>query len=371
MNEEIISPVVITALGALLGAIFGYVGSRTNFCTLGAISDVVNMGSWARMRMWLLAIATAILGVWALETAGLLDTRLSLYGAKRLPWASHIVGGLMFGIGMTLASGCTSKALIRLGGGNLKSLVVFVVLGVSAYMTLKGLFGVWRVASVDRLAIDLGVSQDLPSLLAAATGIAQASADRWVAPVIGLTLAAVSLASRELWQVERSAILGGILIGGVVVAAWYVTGHVAFVEEHPDTLEKAFIATQGNRPESLSLVAPYAYTIELLMFWSDKSRHLTFGIATALGMVGGSLLYALTHGGWREEIFPDAADFKRHLAGAVLMGVGGITALGCTIGQGLSGLSTLSLGAIITTASIVAGCALTLKIDYWRMMRAA
>jgi uncharacterized membrane protein YedE/YeeE len=282
-----------------------------------------------------------------------------------------MVGGLMFGIGMTLASGCTSKALIRLGGGNLKSLVVFFVLGVSAYMTLKGLFAVWRVASIDRFTLDLGTSQDLPSLLAAATGIAQASADRWVAPILGLLLLVGALSSRELWQAERASIVGGLVVGGVVVAAWYVTGHLAYVEEHPETLEKAFIGTQGNRPESLSLVAPYAYTLELLMFWSDKSKHVTFGISTALGMVGGSLLYALTHGGWREEVFPDATDFKRHLLGAVLMGVGGITALGCTIGQGLSGLSTLSLGAIITTAAIITGCAITLKIDYWRMMREA
>jgi uncharacterized membrane protein YedE/YeeE len=371
MDQEIISPAVITALGALLGAVFGYVGSRTNFCTLGAISDIINMGSWARMRMWVLAIATAILGVWMLETAGLIDTSQSLYGARRLPWASHLIGGLMFGVGMTLASGCTSKALIRLGGGNLKSLLVFFVLGISAYMTLKGLFAVWRVASIDRLSIDLGTSQDLPSLLAAATGIAQASADRWVAPMLGLALLMSALASRDLWRTERDAIVGGLVVGGVVVAAWYVTGHLAYIEEHPDTLEKAFIGTQSNRPESLSLVAPYAYTLELLMFWSDKSKHVTFGIATALGMVGGSLLYALTHGGWREEVFPDATDFKRHLLGAALMGAGGITALGCTIGQGLSGLSTLSLGAIITTAAIIAGCALTLKVDYWRMMREA
>src|SRR5690606_29064790 len=140
---------------------------------------------------------------------------------------------------------------------------------------------------------------------------------------------------------------------------------------HPDTLQEAFIATNSNRAESLSLVAPYAYTLELLMFWSDTSKHVTFGIATALGIVAGSLAWALISRTYREESFPNAADLKRHIVGAILMGFGGITAFGCTIGQGLSGVSTLALGSIITFLSLVAGAALMMKIDYWRLMREA
>ena len=369
MQDQIISPAVITGLGFALGIAFGAVGARTNFCTLGAVSDILNIGSWTRMRMWLLAIAVAILGVWALESIGMLSTSRSLYSGNRLPWLSHIVGGLMFGVGMTLASGCTSKTLIRLGGGNLKSIVVFLTVGISAYMAMKGLFGVWRVATLDRAVIDLGTSQELPALVAAWTGIESASLDRWLPPALGAALAAFALSSRDMWRDEPGAMVGGVLVGLIVVGGWYITGHIGFVEEHPETLEAAYIGTQGNRPESLSLVAPFAYTLELLMFWSDKSRQLTFGIATALGMVAGSLVWSVATRNWREEVFPDSTDFKRHLLGGLLMGAGGVTALGCTIGQGLSGISTLSLGSMITVVSIIAGCALTMKWDYWRMMR--
>ncbi|ODS99498.1 MAG: transporter [Lautropia sp. SCN 69-89] len=369
MDTALPSTTLIAWLGFGLGAVFGFVGNKTNFCTMGAISDVVNMGNWTRMRMWLLAIAVAILGVWAMQRAGLVDTRKSIYTGANLMWLSNIVGGLLFGIGMTLASGCTSKALIRLGGGNLKSLVVFVVLGISAYVTLKGVFGVWRVNTLDLVSTKLATTQDLPALLAGTFGIDRSGIEGWLPPAIGALLLAFVLANREARGADP--LLGGIVIGLTVVGGWYATGHLGFVAEHPDTLQEAFIGTNSNRAESLSLVAPYAYTLELLMFWSDASKHVSFGIATALGIVAGSLAWALASRTWREESFPDATDLKRHIVGAILMGFGGITALGCTIGQGLSGLSTLALGSIITFLSICAGAALTMKVDYWRLMREA
>ena len=290
MQEALPSAALIVWLGFGLGAIFGFVGNMTNFCTMGAVSDIVNMGDWTRMRMWLLAIAVAVLGVWAMQVGGIVDVRKSIYTLPNLVWASNIVGGLLFGIGMTLASGCTSKTLIRIGGGNLKSLVVFVVLGVSAYVTLKGVFGVFRVGTLDRLSLKVGKSQDLPSLVSGWTGLSQPTLELWLPLAIGIALLAFVLSSRHVWR--RDALLGGVVVGLLVVGGWYVTGHLAYVQEHPNTLEEAFIATTANRPESLSLVAPFAYTLELLMFWSDTSRHVTFGIATALGIVVGSLAYA-------------------------------------------------------------------------------
>ncbi len=367
METALPSATLIAWLGFGLGAVFGFVGNKTHFCTMGAVSDIVNMRDWTRMRMWLLAIAVAITGVWAMQRLGLVDTRKSIYAGPNLMWLSNIVGGLLFGVGMTLASGCTSKTLIRIGSGNLKSLVVFVVLAISAYVTLRGLFGVWRVATLDTVSVRLAATQDLPALLAAGFGWQRAGLEAWLPPVIAALLFAFVLSSRAARAADP--LLGGIAIGLTIVGGWYVTGSLGYVAEHPETLQEAFVATNGNRPESLSLVGPYAYTLELLMFWSDASKHVTFGIATALGIVAGSLAWALISRSWREESFPDATDLKRHLAGAALMGFGGITALGCTIGQGLSGVSTLAIGSIITFFSLCAGAALMMKIDYWRVMR--
>jgi uncharacterized membrane protein YedE/YeeE len=355
--------------GFAIAFIVGLVANRTNFCTMGAISDVVNMGHWGRARMWMLAIAVAILGASALHLAGQVDLAKSIYVRPSLSWLSYIVGGLLFGIGMTLASGCGNKTLVRIGGGNLKSIVVLLFLAVSAYMTLKGLFGVWRVAWLDPVAVDLGArgiaGQDLASLLAGLFGVEKRAALLAVALVAATVLLAFVFASRD-FRGSRESIAGGIVIGLAVVAGWYVTGHVGYAE-NPETLEVVHFGTNSRTLESFSFVAPSAYLLELLMLWSDKSLAVTFGVAATLGVVAGSLAYALASRSFRWEGFSSAEDTAYHMIGGILMGVGGVTALGCTIGQGITGLSTLAVGSILATASIVAGCWATLKYQYWRL----
>jgi uncharacterized membrane protein YedE/YeeE len=348
--------------------VFGWVGNRTNFCTMGAVSDVVNIGAWRRARMWIFAAGVAIIATGALQLAGQIDVGKSIYTGSRLLWLSHLAGGLMFGVGMTLAGGCGSKNLIRLGGGNLRGLVVFAFMAIAAYMTLKGLFAVWRAAVLDPVAVTLPAAQDLPSLLSRVTGIERRTALLALVAVAGGGLVVFALAGRDFRQ--RDPLLGGLAIGLLVALGWYVTGHVGYVADHPETLQEAFIGTNSGRAESLSFVAPYAYTMELLTYWSDASRIVTFGIALSLGVIGGSAAYALASGRFRLEAFHDVGDLRRHLIGAVLMGAGGITALGCTIGQGISGVSTLSIGSILTTIAIVAGGAATMKYQYWREMSA-
>jgi len=147
-------PALVACSAFALAVVFGAVADRVNFCTMGAVTDVVTMEDWRRMRMWLLAIAVAIAGAIALEAAGLVDLGNTIYANPSIAWASHLIDGFLFGFGMTLASGCGSKTLIRLGAGNLKSLVVLIVLGISAYMTLKGLFAVWRVRTLDVFRFD-------------------------------------------------------------------------------------------------------------------------------------------------------------------------------------------------------------------------
>jgi len=366
VNPASLVPVVAWAAFAL-AFVFGFVGNKTNFCTMGAVSDVVNMGDWNRMRMWLLAIAVAILGSNALELAGLIKLSNSIYPGPNFTWLSYLVGGALFGIGMTLGSGCGSKTLIRVGGGNLKSVVVLVFMAIAAYMTLRGLFGALRVAVLDPVAVQLGGGQDLPSLLARWLGAERRVMEIPAALVVGAALAVFALARREFWQ--RDYLLGGIVVGLVIVGGWYVSGRLGHVAEDPNTLQEAFVATNTGRMESLSFVAPQAFLLEYLMLWTDKSKIVTFGIASALGVIAGSAAYALASKTFRLESFRDAPDMLRHMVGGILMGFGGVVALGCTIGQGITGFSTLAVGSILTFLAIVAGAAATMKFEYWRMMR--
>ena len=350
-----------------LSVLFGAIAQRTHFCTMGAVADIVNIGDWARMRMWVLAIGVAILGFNAMVALGLIDASKSLYAGPKVIWLSALVGGAMFGFGMVLASGCGSKTLVRIGGGNLKSLIVFVVLGVAAFATLKGITAVARVATVDAVALTLAGGQDLPSLLAPATGFSKASLALLLGIVIGGALLVWSLARAE----GRSAdnLLGGLGIGAVVAGVWWVSGVLGHVAEDPNTLQEGFVATNSQRMESLSFVAPIAYALDWLMFFSDTSKRLTIGIVAALGVVVGSAAYAVVTRSFRWEGFRNAEDTANHLVGAALMGVGGVCALGCTIGQGMSGVSTLSLTSFVAIASIIGGAVAALRWQAWRIER--
>lgn len=349
-----------------LAFVFGALAQGSHFCTMGAIADIVNMGDWARMRMWVLAIAVAMLGFNTMVFLGWIDAGKTLYAAPRLLWLSNLVGGLMFGFGMVLASGCGSKTLVRIGAGNLKSLVVFVVMAVAAFATLKGITAVLRVATVDSVAITLANGQDLPSLLAPSLGLAK--------PQLALLLGALIGGALLLWAVLRAegrradVLLGGVGSGAVIVGIWWVSGVLGHVAEDPNTLEEVFVrSTNPQRMEALSFVSPMAFSLDWLMFFSDKSKLLTIAIVATLGVVLGSAVYALATRSFRWEAFRGVEDTSNHIVGALLMGVGGVVALGCTIGQGLSGVSTLSLGSFIALAAIIAGAVLALRYQMWRL----
>ena len=362
--------ILVTGLAFALAFVFGAVANRVSFCTMGAVTDVVNFGDWRRMRMWLLAIAVAIAGSAALQAAGLIDLTRTIYTNPQVPWLSHVVGGAMFGFGMTLGSGCGSKTLIRAGAGNLKSVVVMVFLAIAAYMTLKGAFAPLRASGLDPVRLDLSAwgakTSDLPALAIAAG--ASATIRAWLPIVVALAIAWFVFRDRE-FRTTAELIVGGLVVGAVIVGGWYVSGHLGYLAEDPQTLEERFVATNSGRMESFSFVAPVAYLLELLVLWTDQSRVLTFGVAGVLGMVAGSWAMALYTRTFRWEGFASVEDTANHIAGAVLMGFGGVTALGCTIGQGLTGISTLAVGSILTFASIVGGCVLAVRYQEWRIDR--
>lgn len=348
--DELPIATVVGGAAFLAGTVFGATAQRTNFCTMGALSDIVFMGDWKRFRSWMLAVAIGILATQAMQSAGMINIDKSIYLTKNLGWAGAVLGGLMFGFGMTMGGGCGNKTLVRIGGGNLKSVVVALVMGVFAYMTLRGLIGVARVGVLEPTNIDLGKSglttQGLDELLAAGLGMARTTA-RWiVALVIASGLLAFCFKDAEFRGSPRD-IVAGIIIGLLIASGWYITGVIGNDEFEPVALS------------SFTFVAPTAESIQYLMTFTGAT--INFGIAAVGGVIFGSFIMSIATKSFHVEAFSDAPDMLRHLAGAALMGVGGVLALGCTIGQGLTGMSTLAIGSVIALVSIITGGVIGLK----------
>jgi len=374
-----------TAFGIAL--IMGAVVNKTNFCTMGAVSDLVNIGDSGRFRAWLLAIAVAILGVTALEALGMVNLSATYpsYRAGQLLWAEHLLGGLLFGIGMTLASGCGNKCLVRIGGGNLKSIMVMIVIGLIAYFMLnpfpgsdKTLFSLLFYDWIRPLSVNLGASQDLGYLLG---GESVDTARMIAGGAIGVLLLGFIFKSAD-FRSSRDNILGGAVVGVAILAAWYVTSNVSINADDEilslgDYYEEWDMLAESDEgkpvqgrplsPQSYTFINPMGQTVGLAGKGFDLTL-LTFGIMAFLGVLAGSLLWSLLSRSFRFEWFSSFRDFVNHLVGAVLMGFGGTLALGCTIGQGITGLSTLAVGSFITFVAIVFGSALTMKMQYYRMV---
>jgi uncharacterized membrane protein YedE/YeeE len=306
---------LVVAGASRIALLFGLVAARTNFCTMGALSDIVNMGHWGRMRMWLLAVAVAMAGATALRYGGQIDLAKAVAMRPSLPWLSLLVGGLIFGVGMTLAGGCANKNLLRLGGGSLRSLVVLVFMGIAAYMTLKGLFGQWRASWLDPVRIDLGRTGWTDQGLATAL-----SGGRARCPAGAAGVAAVSCwrcwPSSSRTQRFRPTVPGAGR-GGAGPA-----GRGRLVRQRPPGLRRepgdAGVGVLRHQHPHDRVAEPggaRGLQLELLMLWTDKSLHLSFGIACAARRGGGSLLYALVARKFRWEGFASLADLRNQLVG--------------------------------------------------------
>ena len=347
--------------------VFGALAQRTHFCTMGAVSDIVNIGSWVRMRMWGMAVGVAMIGFYAMAWLGWIDPAQSLYGSSHVAALSALVGGALFGFGMVLASGCGSKTLVRIGEGNLKSLVVFYVMGLAAFATMRGLTGWWKSQTLDRVGFDIAAGSALPAWLSPLLGTQAGSTGLALALLVGGGLVIWSLANAEFRE-SANNLLAGFGVGAVIVAMWWVIGHLGFIAEHPETLEPTYLGTAGGRMQALSFTSPMARTLEWVIMF-DAGKTLTLGVVSVVGVVLGAAVYALASGTFQWEGFRSTQDTALHLVGAVCMGVGGVTAGGCTVGQGLSGLSTLSLTSVIAVVGILGGAVVGLRLQMWLLMR--
>ncbi len=371
MELEITQKVLL--YGFALAVVLGAVVNKTNFCTMGAVSDMVNMGDNSRFRSWLFAIAVSIIGLIIMEYQGwvILDPMRPPYRAALFDWSRYILGGLIFGVGMTLGSGCGNKTLIRIGGGNIKSVVVLIFAAVFAYiMTKTDFYGVVFYSWMNPIAIDLATSgimgQDLGNLAANAVGSADAIQYRLImGGVLSLLLLIYILKSADFYK-SFDNVFGGLVVGLCVVGAWYITGGPIGQEwlEEVDMMDERPL---GVGVQAFSFTNPMGETFDYVINGA-KSLMVTFGMMTLFGVIVGSFLYSVLFKKFRIEWFHSFGDFINHSIGGILMGIGGILAMGCTIGQGVTGFSTLAIGSMMAFASFILGSAMTMKIQLYKMV---
>ncbi|MFA7386120.1 MAG: YeeE/YedE family protein [Thiohalobacteraceae bacterium] len=371
-----------------LAVVLGAVVNKTNFCTMGAVSDWVNMGDTGRLRSWGFAIAIALLGVIGLEYFGLVDPNQAFppYRAGQLVWAENLFGGILFGIGMTLASGCGNKVLIRVGGGNLKAVMVVLVIAVIAYFMVnpfpnsdQTLFTLLFYDWLRPLAVTLKGSQDLGTLIAGSENAVTARLA--IGGVLGLFLLVLVFKSTD-FRSRFDNVLGGLVVGLAVLGAWYLTSNLNIgmdgeqysLRDYAQQWDFLADSPEGKpadtRPlsaQSFTFINPMGQTLGYASEGFNPA-YLTFGAMALFGVVVGSFLWALLSRSFRFEWFASFRDFLNHFFGAALMGFGGVLAMGCTIGQGITGVSTLAIGSFIALGGIVLGSALTMKVQYYRMV---
>lgn len=362
--------VILLTYTSILGFILGFVVCKTNFCTMGAVSDWVNIGDLSRFKSWMLASAIAIIGVTVFEFMSYIDLNDSRipYRNSVFLWPRYIIGGVMFGVGMTYASGCGNKVLIRVGGGNLKSIVVLLVAGLMAYiMTRTDFYGVIFHSWMNPISPDLAVlgidDQSLPTVI---SFITSSSNTAYYKLIIGL-LTGLAI----LYYIFRSGtfvknmdnVVGGFIVGSVVALAWYLTGS-SLGEEWIETNNFLDSPLPGVGVQSFTFINPMGESI-IYLSQSANMYYLTFGVTALLSVILGSFVYSIMSKNFRIEWFQSKEDLKRHIIGAVLIGIGGVLSLGCTIGQGVSGVSTLALGSFVTLISIVIGASIAMKIEYY------
>ena len=356
---------------SILGFILGYVVNKTNFCTMGAVSDLVNIGDSSRLKAWLLAIATAIVGVTSLEYLGIVDVSESRipYRNSVLFWPRYIIGGIMFGIGMTLASGCGNKILIRIGGGNLKSIFVLLIAGLMALlMTRTDFYGLIFHSWMSPISPDLaklGIpDQSVQTIFSSLTNIDAGNILITIFIPLLICVFLLKYIFSSYTSLSSDNILSGVVVGLVVTFAWLISGGElgqAWIENN-DFLDTPYPSVGV---QSFTFINPMG---EVLIYTSSvfDNFYLTFGVTALISTIVGSFVYSLISNNLRIEWFANKHDFFRHFIGAVLIGIGGVLSLGCTIGQGVSGVSTLAIGSIITLLSIIFGASLMMKIEYYK-----
>lgn len=335
---------VIILAGLVIGLIYGAVGLLSGFCMMSSLRGWWADGDGRLVRTYALAVGVAIAASQLLAAGGLVDLGKSIYLQPSFSAPVMFFGGLLFGYGMVMSNGCGSRALVLLGRGNLRSFVVVIVLGIFAEMTLKGLIAPARIALVQASQATAKVTS-VPGLLSSA-GLGDVPARMLAASVLSAALIIFAFAHapfRRSW----GQIAAGLIVGVLVAAGWYATGYLGADDFNPTPVT------------SLTFIAPIADALQYVMLSTGST--LNFGIVTVFGVFAGSLVTALATGRFQLEGYQSPRHMLRSAGGAALMGAGGVMAFGCSVGQGLTGLSTLALASFVAVAGILLGTAAGLR----------
>ncbi|MFT4116324.1 YeeE/YedE family protein [Bradyrhizobium sp.] len=335
---------LVILAGLVIGLIYGAVGLLSGFCLMSSMRGFLAEGDGRLVRSYALAIAVAIAASQLLAGSGTVDLGKSIYLQQTFSAPVLFLGGLLFGYGMVLSNGCGSRALVLLGRGNLRSFVVVIVLAIAAQMTLKGLIAPARIALVQASQTTVNANS-LPSVLAS-LGLADPVARELAAAAVVVALILFAFA-HPAFRRSPGQIAAGVVVGALVAAGWFATGYLGADDFNPVPVT------------SLTFIAPIADALQYAMLSTGLT--LNFGIATVAGVFFGSLLTALATGRFHLEGYSSPRHMLRSTSGAALMGIGGVMAFGCSIGQGLTGLSTLALGSFVAVAGILLGTAAGLK----------
>jgi uncharacterized protein len=331
---------IVVLAGLVIGLIYGAVGLLSGFCLMSSLRGWWAQGDGRLIRTYALAIGIAVAATQLLAARGVIDLGKSIYLQPSFSAPLMFVGGLLFGYGMVLANGCGSRALVLLGRGNLRSFIVVIVLGIAAQMTLKGLIAPPRIALL-QASQTAPASISLPALLSA-LGISETFARTLAASTISGALTIFAFAHAP-FQRAWGQIAAGLAVGLLVAAGWFATGYLGADDFNPAAVT------------SLTFIAPIADTVQYAMLSTGLT--LNFGIAVVAGVFAGSLVTALATRRFHWEGFASPRHMLRSIGGAALMGAGGAMAYGCSIGQGLTGLSTLALASFVAVAGILLGTA--------------
>ena len=335
--------------GLALGFVAGFATRRSRLCFLGAIESAVVGRDWRRIKVFGLALATALLLTQALVIFGHFDPTQSSYVPSRIAWLSLVTGSVLFGLGMALVGTCAFGSLVRLGGGDLRSLVTLIIFGLAAYAMLRGILAQPRLATIESISFEMpdGITGSIIDFLSRRMPMSATSSRALTTAVIAIPLIAAVIADRRLWRAPR-LIAAGLCLGFSVAGGWLVTGVLA------DEFES------GIRVQSLTFVAPVARALYAVLL--ATSEWMDFGVTAVVGVVLGSGFAAFYVDEFRWEAFDDDREMRKHLLGAVLMGIGGVLAGGCTVGQGLTAGSLMAVSWLITVPGIVFGAYMGLTI---------